>query len=102
MGASKVVTDVMATDKAKSPRAKKVMTFDAVPPGQQPTKITPTATSGGSASTVANTQASAGIIMNCPKTPINTVMGRRNTSAKSALDKVSPIPNIISPSKGTI
>ena len=46
-GASKVEADVTATDKATLPRAKKVITLEAVPPGQQPTKITPTATSAG-------------------------------------------------------
>ena len=46
-GARIVVQLVMVTDRAVSPRARNVITFDAVPPGQQPTKITPTAMSGG-------------------------------------------------------
>ncbi|CFP64455.1 Uncharacterised protein [Bordetella pertussis] len=32
MGASSVVTEVMATDNATSPRARNVMTLEAVPP----------------------------------------------------------------------
>ena len=39
---------MQATDKAVLPLARKVMTFDEVPPGQQPTKMTPIAKSGGS------------------------------------------------------
>ena len=45
-GASKVEADVTATDKATLLRAKSHH-IEAVPPGQQPTKITPTATSAG-------------------------------------------------------
>ena len=46
-GASRVVTAAMATDSARSPLASQVMTLDAVPLGQQPTRMTPTAISGG-------------------------------------------------------
>ena len=46
-GASKVDTVVTPTDRARSPFAKKVITLDAVPPGQHPTSITPTARPGG-------------------------------------------------------
>jgi len=46
-GAMRVVTAAMATDNARSPRASQVMTLDEVPLGQQPTRITPTAISGG-------------------------------------------------------
>ena len=47
-GASKVETVVTPTDSVKSPFAKYVITLEAVPPGQHPTNITPTAKSGGS------------------------------------------------------
>ena len=46
-GARSVVQEVIVTESATSPRARKVITFEAVPPGQQPTSITPTAMSGG-------------------------------------------------------
>ena len=49
-GASSVETDVTATDNATLPRARKVITFEAVPPGHAPTKITPAASAGGSCS----------------------------------------------------
>ena len=48
MGARRVVQLVIVTDRAVSPRARNVITFEDVPPGQQPTRITPTATSAGS------------------------------------------------------
>src|SRR5699024_10290340 len=47
IGANKVDTAVTATDKAVFPFAKNVITLEAVPPGQHPTKMTPTATSAG-------------------------------------------------------
>ena len=44
MSVDSVVTD---TDSATSPFARYVTTFEAVPPGAQPTRMTPTAISGG-------------------------------------------------------
>src|SRR5699024_1757283 len=61
-GATKVEAVVIATDKATFPLAKNVMTFEAVPPGQQPTRVTPSAISGGNASNFANANAKSGII----------------------------------------
>ena len=92
----------MATDSATSPRARKVITLDAVPPGQQPTRITPTATSGGNCSPLASNHASPGMMMNWPSTPMTTSMGRLATSLKSSLDSVRPMPNMIRPSSGTM
>src|SRR3546814_19730597 len=46
-GASRVVMAESDTAKARSPRANQVMTLEDVPLGQQPTRITPTAISGG-------------------------------------------------------
>lgn len=42
---------VISTDKATFARAMYVTTFDAVPPGQHPTRISPTASGVGNAST---------------------------------------------------
>src|SRR5699024_7005097 len=61
-GDDKVETVVIATDKATFPLAKNVMTFEAVPPGQQPTRMTPSAISGGNASSFANANAKSGIM----------------------------------------
>lgn len=41
-----VSQDVMVTDSATSPRAKYVIRFEATPPGTDPTRMTPAATSG--------------------------------------------------------
>src|SRR5690625_7829826 len=49
-GASSVDTVVTETERATSPFARYVTTFDAVPPGAQPTRITPIARAGGSPS----------------------------------------------------
>ena len=46
-GASRVDVAVIPTDRARSPFARYVITLDAVPPGQQPTRITPSAKSSG-------------------------------------------------------
>ena len=46
-GASRVLIEVTATESATLPRARKVITLEAVPPGQAPTSTTPMATSGG-------------------------------------------------------
>src|SRR5699024_2624001 len=48
IGARRVVTDVAVTDKAMFPFARKVITLLDVPPGEQTTRITPIAISGGS------------------------------------------------------
>lgn len=47
IGATSVETDVIVTDSATSPRARYETTFEDVPPGAQPTRITPAAISGG-------------------------------------------------------
>src|SRR5690625_3678951 len=97
-GANKVVQEVMATDKATFPLDKNVMTFDDVPPGQQPTRMTPAATSGGNLNPTASPNAISGIIINCLRTPIATFFGWLKNSLKSSNDMIIPIPNIITPS----
>ena len=47
IGAKSVEQVVIETDKGTSAFAKKPMTFDAVPLGQEPRRIMPTAISGG-------------------------------------------------------
>ncbi len=61
-GAIRVETSAIDTPSATSPRARKVITFDAVPLGQQPTRITPTAMSGGRRSASASRYAMPGMI----------------------------------------
>ncbi|GAB3792129.1 hypothetical protein GCM10028868_07150 [Virgibacillus kimchii] len=96
---AKIVDDaVILTDKGVSPLERKVMTFDAVPPGQQPTRITPTATSGGNCKPTANAKAMSGMMTNCAPTPMATSFGLLNTSLKSCVVSVNPIPNMTTPS----
>src|SRR5699024_11192609 len=75
MGAKIVDTAVTATDRAVFPLAKKVMTFDAVPPGQQPTNMTHTPTSAGKCNATARPKASKCIIVYCDTAPIKTHVG---------------------------
>ena len=72
-GDTMVEQAVMVTDKATLPRAKKVITFEATPPGQEPTNTTPAATSGGKRNRIANPAPKIGMIENCKNMPIMTV-----------------------------
>lgn len=100
IGAATVLTVVMPTLSARSPPARKVMTFDAVPPGQHPTSTTPTARSAGSDNAFVNSHASPGITTNCAAQPVSTSLGLVNTTLKSSALSDIPIPNITTPSNG--
>ena len=95
--APKVEQVVMATDKATLALAKKAITLEAVPPGQQATRINPTAKKGGNWNKIPNPQPNNGITVNCKNIPKTTHEGVLATKAKSFQDKVSPIPNMIPP-----
>ena len=73
------------------------MTFDAVPPGQVPTRMTPMASSGGRAKSRTRAQATKGMIRNWATTPISTSQGRLKTVLKSCTVKVMPMPNMTIP-----
>ena len=62
--AAKVEKVVIQTDSAKLALAKYAITFDAVPPGQQETRIKPTAKKVGSSKIIANHHPSKGITVN--------------------------------------
>lgn len=100
MGAAMVLTVVMPTLSARSPPARKVMTFEAVPPGQHPTSTTPTARSAGSDNAFVSSHASPGITMNCAAQPVSTSLGLVNTTLKSSALSDIPMPNITTPSNG--
>src|SRR5690625_717261 len=102
IGAKSVDIAVIVIDNAVFPFAKYVITFEAVQPGQQPTKITPTAISGGNLNTVARPKAIAGIIVYCTTTPNRTLFGAFTTRLKSSVVNVKPIPNIMIPSNKEI
>ena len=69
MGANSVFRLDTETERAVSPLAMKVMTLEAVPLGQQPTRIKPAASSGGKASSLATPQATTGIMRYRSATP---------------------------------
>lgn len=71
------------------------MTLDDVPPGQQPTRMTPAATSGDIGMIFVSATASSGMMRNCDRTPMPTSNGRFTTSRKSSTDIVSPMPNMM-------
>ena len=60
---------VMATDSATLPRARKVITLEAVPPATLPTNTRPTVSSGPSRNRVAISRAISGITVNCSSRP---------------------------------
>ena len=99
IGAMMVVHAVMPTDSATSPFARYVMTLELVPPGHEPTRITPTASSGGSWNTIVSRNASTGMMTNCARMPTMTAFGFVNTTLKSASLRVMPMPNITTPSR---
>ena len=88
---------VIPTESATSPPAIYVITLLAVPPGQQPTRITPSASSVGSFKIIQRVQAISGMIVYCDTNPITTSFGLENTTLKSSIRIVSPIPNIATP-----
>src|SRR5690554_3555695 len=74
-----VALSVSMTLTSTSPPARKVITFEAVPPAQAPTTINPTASSGGSCRATPINQASNGINKNCKATPKKIGLGLRAT-----------------------
>ena len=78
------------------------MTFDEVPPGQVPTRMTPAASSGGSENACASPHASSGMMPNCATVPMKTSRGRCRTSLKSSKRRVMPMPNMTMPSRMVI
>lgn len=101
-GATMVETAVIPTDRARSPFERYVITFEAVPPGQHPTRITPIARSSGREKTFTRIQAIVGIMVNWARQPTSISSGLLRIMPKSAVVRVNPIPNIITPSKGFI
>ena len=74
-GASNVEVIVIPTDRGTSPFAIWVITLLAVPPGQQPTSITPSAKSGSNLNTTASSQAKTGMMVYCARHPSNISLG---------------------------
>jgi len=96
-GAKNVFTLDTVTDNAVSPLDKNVITFDAVPLGQHPTRIKPAASSGESLRSNATENATPGITKYLIRMPNNTSSGLVRTNLKSSRVSVSPIPSIMIP-----
>jgi hypothetical protein len=101
IAASIVEHDVRRTDNATSALAINDTRFEAVPPGEQPTRARPRNNAGprtGSASRSIvrpTTKAVAGIIQNWHKTPAGTdAKFLASTSVKSLFSRVIPVPNM--------
>lgn len=94
-GAISVATEVQATDSATSLFDRKVMTFEDVPSGQQSTRMTLAATSGGIGIILVSRTARRGMMRIWPSTPVATSKGRFTTSRKSSTDSVRPSPNMM-------
>jgi len=78
------------------------MTLEAVPPGQQPTRMTPMANSSLKPKICDNRKAVNGMMMNCDRLPMMMSFGRVKTTLKSCGSRVRPIPNITRPRNGVI
>jgi hypothetical protein len=92
---NKLVTAVNEIDKATSPLANLVNTFEVTPPGAAAIIIKPIAIGVGKFNNKATPKATEGKITNCEKNPTKKSLGTLNTLTKSFTDKPSPSPSII-------
>jgi len=75
IGEISVEEAVRLIESATSPFAIYVITLEAVPPGEQPNKITPVAISGFNGKIETNSIAKPGIIVYCKIIPKSNVLG---------------------------
>jgi hypothetical protein len=95
--AASVETPVIPIDSPVLPFARWVMMLEMFPPGQQATRIIPSAMDGAGSSTRVSRNVPAGRSRNCAPMPISGAFGRRSTSRRSATLTSSATPNMISP-----
>lgn len=100
MAAAAVEHAVMATESATSAPAISVTKFDAVPPGQQPTKMRPAAKAGGKPKILALAHAMAGMMENCARNPRSRLIGA--TPRKSCSERVDPMQTMVAPSAASM
>ena len=91
----KLTTAVKEIDKAKSPLANLVNTFDVTPPGAAAIIIKPTAIGADKSSIKAIAKATIGKITNCEKNPTKKSFGFLNILVKSLIVRSRPRPSII-------
>ena len=93
---NKLVTAVNDIDRATSPLANFVNTFEVTPPGAAAIIIKPMAIGVGKLSIKATPKATIGKITNCEKNPTKKSLGTFNILVKSLIDRPKPKPSIIS------
>ena len=93
---------VIVTEKATFKLDKYAITFDAVPPGQQETKINPTAKKSGNWKILDIAHPKKGITENWINTPRIVHRGFLNRVLKSLIFRVNPIPSIMIPNPSVI
>ena len=91
----KLVTAVNEIDKATSPLANLVNTFDVTPPGAAAIIINPIAIGAGKFNIKATPNATIGKITKCEKNPIKKSLGTLNILVKSLSERPRPSPSII-------
>jgi hypothetical protein len=92
---NKLVTAVNEIDKATSPLANFVNTFEVTPPGAAAIIIKPMAIGVGKFNIKATPKAIMGRISNCEKKPTKKSFGTLNILVKSLTDRPRPSPSII-------
>ena len=92
-----VDTVVIPTENATSPPQRYDMIFDDTPPGQQPTRMSPSAIPSGSPSTLEIPNAKNGIIRYCAIAPTHISNGLCASILKSCVVSVRPMLNIMIP-----
>ena len=100
--AKRVEARVKVIDNATFPFARKHITFEAVPPGLQPTRTIPVISGAGRLNNFEMKKAENGIMKYWRKTPVNITFGDMNTFLKSDNVRVIPIPNITTVRSGMI
>ena len=85
-----LLTAVIVTESAVSPRARWVSMLAIIPPGDAPSSTSPTASSGGKSNHPATAKASSGEITARLSIPITTPRGALRTRPKSAGTSVRP------------
>ena len=90
----KLIKAVSEIDKATSPSANLVKTFEVTPPGAAAINITPNANSIGTLRIIIREYATKGKIINWQTNPIKKSLGFLNTLRKSWSVKEAPRPSI--------
>ena len=93
--AARLDTAVMLTETATLPRPSQVMMLENEPPGQDATRIMPSASSASTSNHQVVRQVAAGNNTNCASSPTMGASGRCTTRRKSSPVRDSDTPNIM-------